>query len=708
MSGVNLKTIVTKAANTWVKEGDTFPEIIRSEDGTIVRAEYVELPNGELMIMEYEIDMDDQELMKKVRDFQNSQNNPPKSEVEEEPSGPSKEELQEEKRYQERLKRYQRIQEQNKKKNKANHKNKVVKIVAALVVCLCVAGLFIVITRKHQGQAGKENIKENTEISTEEEFIGENALSIYTDNNGWDEPSNNMSIEEIKEPDFNPHCVASTEPSNLIASTSICVNGETWPEDKPYKTDEEITFASGSVYSTLPGVITFRGNNYRNDPTYGYAQMEQYDLETIWSKQTGALTSGENTWSGSGWTGQPLIVQWPAEVRQHMNMYDWAKEKEDLIEVIYACMDGYVYFLELTTGEPTRDAMNIGYTFKGSGALDPRGYPIMYLGAGINSNQGIARVFVINLLDCSVMYTFGNSDEFAPRGGVSFFDSSALVDAETDTLIYPGENGVLYFVKLGTNYNEKAGTLSINPEKTVKWTYRTHRNGSAYWYGMEDSAVVYKGYLFIMDNGGDFMCLDLNTLELVWVQDSLDDSNGTPVLSIEDDKVYLYASTSFHLGWRSSGSAPVPIWKIDAETGEIVWQTEYECQSMQDLSGGVQSTIAVGRDSLDDYVYVTVSRTGGMYNGVLACLSKKDGKVMWEHESAYAWSSPVCVYNSEGDGSVIYCSSNGKMYLLDGITGEQLDEEVLSEGVIEASPAVYNNCAVVGTRNCSIKCVWLK
>lgn len=39
-----------------------------------------------------------------------------------------------------------------------------------------------------------------------------------------------------------------------------------------------------------------------------------------------------------------------------MNMYDWAKNKEELVEVIYACMDGYVYFLELEMGDPTRDA----------------------------------------------------------------------------------------------------------------------------------------------------------------------------------------------------------------------------------------------------------------------------------------------------------------------------------------------------------------
>ena len=700
MSGVNLKSIVTKAANTWKKEGDTFPEIIRAEDGTIVRAEYVELPNGELMIMEYEIDMEDPELMKKVRDFQNSEH---QSQNPDEESEDVWEEDDDEKAAKpEKKKEHKKPEIRPQSKIRKKRRGKPV-IAIALIAAIGIGAVGYGLTHRKKTSSDAET----TEISTEKEYIGENALAKFTTDNKWYETTDAMTIAEIKQPEIHPHYVESTKPSNLISSTAISVNDEILPEGQSFTMEDDITFASGSVYSTLPGVITFRGNNYRNDPTYGYAEIKENDLETIWSKQTGALTSGDSTWSGSGWTGQPLIVQWPMEVRKHMNMYDWAKEKEELVEVIYACMDGNIYFLDLTTGEPTRDTMSIGYTFKGAGALDPRGYPIMYVGAGINSNQGPARVFVINLLDCTVMNTFGNSDAFAPRGGVSFFDSSALVDAETDTLIYPGENGVLYFVKLGTNYNAQAGTLTINPEKTIKWTYHTYRNGAMYWYGMEDSAVIYKGYLYIMDNGGDFMCLDLKTLELVWVQDSLDDSNGSPVLSVEGDKVYLYASTSFHLGWRSSTTAPVPIWKIDAETGEIIWQTEYECESIEDLSGGVQSTMAVGRDDLDDYVYVTVSRTGGMNNGVLACLSKKDGSVIWEHEASYAWSSPVCVYNSDGSGNVIYCSSNGKMYLIDGLTGEQLDAEVLSEGVIEASPAVYNNCAVVGTRNCAIKCVWL-
>ena len=104
----------------------------------------------------------------------------------------------------------------------------------------------------------------------------------------------------------------------------------------------------------------------------------------------------------------------------------------------------------------------------------------MYVGAGYNSDEGTARVFVVNLLDCGVMYTFGDNDEFSLRGSLSFFDGSALVDAETDTLIYPGENGIVYLIKLNTNYDQNiaVGTLSIHPGKTGKmallWYQKQH------------------------------------------------------------------------------------------------------------------------------------------------------------------------------------------------------------------------------------------
>ena len=468
---------------------------------------------------------------------------------------------------------------------------------------------------------------------------------------------------------FSPACVESTKPSLYIDSTAIEVNGQTLANLSDYQSADTHSFDAGISYTDVDGIVTFRGNNFRDTASYGNTQIKEGKITDLWTASTGSITVGDATWSGSGWTGQPLMEKWSKEAKQSMNMYDWAKEKDDLVEVIYACMDGYVYFLDLETGEPTREALFLGYTFKGSGALDPRGYPILYVGAGYDSNEGTARVFVVNLLDCSVMYTFGNNDSFSLRGNLSYFDSSALVDANTDTLIYPGENGILYLIKLNTSYDPAAGTLSIAPDPVVKWHYYgTRTSVASYWLGMEDSAAIYDGYIFMSDNGGNLMCLDLNTLQLVWVQDILDDSNSSPVLSVEDGHLYLYISTSFRLGWRSNSTAEVPVWKIDAETGEIIWQKSYECSSEDGVSGGVQSTIAVGKEELSDYIYVTVARTGGQAEGVLACIDKNTGEAVWEHAAAYAWSSPVCVYNPDGSGKVLYCNSTGHIYLLDGKT----------------------------------------
>lgn len=158
----------------------------------------------------------------------------------------------------------------------------------------------------------------------------------------------------------------------------------------------------------------------------------------------------------------------------------------------------------------------------------------------------------------------------------------------------------------------------------MKWHYYgTRSSEETFWVGMEDSAAIYKNYIFLADNGGNMMCLDLNTMKLVWVQDILDDSNSTPVLSVENGHLYLYVSTSLRLGWRSYDSATIPVWKLDAETGEIVWQTDYQCYTDDGVSGGVQSTIASGKNNISDYIYVTVSKTEDNASGVLHCLEKK-------------------------------------------------------------------------------------
>lgn len=504
-------------------------------------------------------------------------------------------------------------------------------------------------------------------------------------------------------PDFKPHSVDGTEPERLISSTAIMVDGEVVEQ---YESDYEINFDLPERYTELEGIVTFRGDNFRSGAAYGTAAVSSKTLTKAWSKSTSGLSDSDGIyWSGSGWTGQPLIVKWPEATRKNISaMYDWAREKEGLVEVIYATLDGHVYFYELTSGEYTRDPLNLGFNYKGAGALDPRGYPILYVGSGVDSVNGRSRVKVVNLIDNSVMFEFGHNETFANRGW-HMFDSSPLVSAETDQLIYPGENGILYIIHLNTKYNEQTGELSVDPDNIVKWKYNGVRSGSRYWLGVESSAAIINNYIFLADNGGNLMCLDLNTLELVWVQDVLDDTNCSPVVDVEDGHPYIYISTSFHYGWRSYSTAAIPIFKIDAETGEIVWRTDYTCYTVQDLSGGVQGTIAVGKNKLSDMIFVPVARTPGASSGTLAALKKDTGEVVWEKEtSMYSWSSPVDFYDADGNGYLLYCNSGFNMFLIDGKTGEQLDYMNLG-GNIEASPAMYGNYAVVGTRAMRTYCI---
>lgn len=504
-------------------------------------------------------------------------------------------------------------------------------------------------------------------------------------------------------PDFKPHSVDGTEPERLISSTAIMVDGEVVEE---YESDYEINFDLPERYTELEGIVTFRGDNFRSGAAYGTAAVSSKTLTKAWSKSTSGLSDTDGIyWSGSGWTGQPLIVKWPDATRKNISaMYDWAREKEGLVEVIYATLDGHVYFYELTSGEYTREPLNLGFNYKGAGALDPRGYPILYVGSGVDSVNGRSRVKVVNLIDNSVMFEFGHNETFANRGW-HMFDSSPLVSAETDQLIYPGENGILYIIHLNTKYNEQTGELSVDPDNIVKWKYNGVRSGSRYWLGVESSAAIINNYIFLADNGGNLMCLDLNTLELVWVQDVLDDTNCSPVVDIEDGHPYIYISTSFHYGWRSYSTAAIPIFKIDAETGEIVWRTDYTCYTVQDLSGGVQGTIAVGKNKLSDMIFVPVARTPGASSGTLAALKKDTGEVVWEKEtSMYSWSSPVDFYDADGNGYLLYCNSGFNIFLIDGKTGEQLDYMNLG-GNIEASPAMYGNYAVVVTRAMRTYCI---
>ena len=476
---------------------------------------------------------------------------------------------------------------------------------------------------------------------------------------------------------------------NGLIKTKVYADGE---KVSDYSRFDEIKLPASAEYNAVEGVTTFRGSNYRDGGSYGTIPENPSALSILWEKRI----SGLDSWSGVGWTGQASAVRWPEELKQQMNIIAEKKAKEDLVEVLYATLDGHIYFLDLDDGEKTRDAINIGAPIKGSLSIDPRGYPLLYCGQGIydvNGTRVKCGTRIWSLLDQSLLYMINGKDDYALRAWRAF-DSAPLVDAKTDTLLQAGENGVLYSVRLNTVWEDDS--ISVSP--TIdRYVYDQSIDGKL---GTENSLAVYNHYAYFATNVGIIQCVDLNTMELVWCFNATDDIDASLVIEVEEDgTVGLYATNEVDIrGSRGTSQ----MFKLNALTGELLWKTDSDKIYQNDENGGGSfATPAVGKHSLSDLVYFHVARTEDS-RGMVYALNKQTGEIVWEYSmGSYGWSSPTPVYTPSGKGYVLVGSSNGMLRLFDGLTGTVVASADLGAN-IEGTPVVFDDTIVVGTRGSRI------
>lgn len=446
-------------------------------------------------------------------------------------------------------------------------------------------------------------------------------------------------------------------------------------------------------YTNLKGITTFRGNNFRDSATYGTSQITDKKLEVKWKTSTSFSSWG----GGAGWTGQPVIIKWDEELKSSMNISESFKGKENFTEVIYSSLDGNVYFLDLETGDKSRNEIKVGNPIKGSLSIDSRGIPMMYVGEGINEG-GVTGFNIYSLINGNKLYEINGYDELAYRGWPAF-DSSPLIYPEGDIVIEAGENGILYITKLNTQYNNENSTIEINPE-VLKYRYYTDESYGR--LGVENSVAVYKNLLYFADNNGDIQCIDLRKMEPMWILKGLDDIDATITIEDENGVPYLYVGDEVdHQG--TVGIATIR--KINGLTGEVVWKNEFKCQSVigaDATNGGVLATNVIGKNNIDDLVIFSLARYDGFNSGAIVAMNKSTGEKVWETKTNnYLWSSPVDFYDKEGNGYIIQCDTVGNMFLINAEDGEILNTLQLDAN-IEASPAIYEDTIVVATRGGNI------
>ena len=89
---------------------------------------------------------------------------------------------------------------------------------------------------------------------------------------------------------FSPACVESTKPSLYIDSTAIEVNGQTLANLSDYQSADTHSFDAGISYTDVDGIVTFRGNNFRDTASYGNTQIKEGKITDLWTASTGSIT----------------------------------------------------------------------------------------------------------------------------------------------------------------------------------------------------------------------------------------------------------------------------------------------------------------------------------------------------------------------------------------------------------------------------------
>lgn len=439
------------------------------------------------------------------------------------------------------------------------------------------------------------------------------------------------------------------------------------------------------LYASTPGAFTFRKGAHRQADFGGKVTGTPSEITVDWEFETaGTVASGESRWGGgSGWTGQPLYVEWPDSCLEAFRAAGVATDNLGKREIMVGSLAGRVYFINYDNGKASRPAVDVQNPIKGTISLDPTLNGNLYVGQGIPTQRPFGTL-VIDLYKGEVTDRQGEDPKAERHWGA--FDSSALRAGQF--LFRPGENGTLY------KYTVSRGRQHLH--STLRFTV----NGAA--PGIESSMSVYANYGFIADNAGNILGVNLDTMRPVWYYDLGDDVDASMTLMVEDGRPYIYVGCE--IDKQVTGTANFV--KLDGTNGSKVWETRIEGRRAtvgeKHFDGGFYATALPGTGNCSDLVMVNcVLNTRGQ-NGQFMAFDRKTGRIVYTTPlRCYAWSSPVGMTNEKGEMFVITGDCAGNIYLMNGRDGKIITSRTVGHN-FESSPVVVGNTIVVGSRGSKI------
>jgi outer membrane protein assembly factor BamB len=464
-----------------------------------------------------------------------------------------------------------------------------------------------------------------------------------------------------------------------------------------YSRDEKIVMDNPFQYAVWDqsGVLTFRGGPFRQNAASGTVEIASATMTELWKvAMEGSTSAKSGKLTGVSWPGQPLIVKWPTQLRTIQAIKDAFKEKTALKEVIVASQNGKLYFVDLVTGELTRDPVELGYPSNGVLSLQTNVSPMLAIGqhTSVLANKKIDNgLHLFNLLTDKEIALLDGRDKLT-QTNYSGFNGAPLFDMETGVMVVGGENGLLYTMDPNDDFDYILGTLKITPSyQRYLWLANKQKAKNT---NVDGSVAMYGAYVYFADQTGILQCVDVNTLTPLWAADTGDNTDATIALDMENNTtVALYTGNTI-LNQGRKGVCTIR--RYDALTGKQIWAFQVPDVVYSNAAEvGCYASPVVGQNAVSDLVFFTV--TNGETGATLYALTKATGEVRWSKAlETPSVSSPVAVYNLAGDAWLLQAESDGKLFLLEAKTGKTLNTMQL-EGSVEASPAVYRDVLVITT-----------
>jgi outer membrane protein assembly factor BamB len=434
--------------------------------------------------------------------------------------------------------------------------------------------------------------------------------------------------------------------------------------------------AAEPINTAIEGLTTFRGNATRT--YYGEGPVPS-DPEILWRyPATGGLCSqssdeeGTRTWCGTGWTGQPNVV-----------------ETDEGVEIRFGAYDRAVHVVDGRTGEARYQPFVTGDLIKGTVTSDPDGYPLLYTGSRDNS----LRVLALDRGDRLVeLWSLSSDSAPTPVWNNDWDGSPLIVD---DYLLEGGENSWFYVVKLNRGHDSE-GRVTVHPQVRLMvpgFDQRLFSDLGDTEVSIENSVAFdpEAGVAYFANSGGLVQGWDISKVldggrkaHRVFRFWTGEDTDASVVI---DDEGYLYVASELER-FTTRAEEVGQVMKLDPgrRKDPVVWSIPVAGQGGD---GGVWATPGLYGDA----VFVTTN------TGRLLAIDGDRGRIVWEIElTPPTWTSPVIV-----DGVLIVGDCAGMLHAYDVETDplrgppKELWAVELG-GCIESTPAVWRGVVYVGSR----------